>query len=374
MGVSVFEVKSRSDLKRWVLFPLAHYRGDPLFVPQLVGDELAYFNARKNPAFEVCEVRLFLAEKHGRTAGRICGLVNRLETEKLGRRRGRFGWFESKPDREVAHALLGAVRDWHRATGCAEMTGPHGFTDLDVEGLLVDGFDSLPTAAGAYNPPYYADLVESFGLRKDVDYLDYRFRVPETHGILERLARRAEASGKYSVQPVRGKKEFFAGVGELWPVLEASFDDLYGVVPLTARQQAFYTKKYFGFLDPDFFAFIRSESGDLVAFLAAMPNISRGLQRAGGRLLPTGVFHIFRDLKRPKTVDFLVAGALPGHPGNLLTAIGLKHVFGALRKRGVAFVETNHELEHNTTVNQMWRRFEIVATRRSRIYRLPLAA
>ena len=374
MSVDIVEVESRADLKRWVRFPYDHYRGDPLFVPQLAGDELAYFDRHKNPAFEVCEVRLFLAERDGRLAGRICGLVNRLETEKLGHRRGRFGWFESVPDREVAHALLGAVREWHRTTGCTEMTGPQGFTDLDVEGLLVEGFDSVPTAAGSYNPPCYAGMMESFGLRKDVDYLDYRFRVPERNDILERLGRRAESSGEYSVRPVRGKKSFLASVGELWPVLEASFESLYGVVPLTARQQAFYTKRYFGFLDPEFFAFIQSRSGELVAFLAAMPNISRGLQQARGRLLPTGFFHLLRDLKRPETVDFLLAGALPGHPGNLLTALGLRHVFDALRHRGVAFVETNHELEHNTTVNQLWQRFEIVATRRSRIYRLPLTA
>jgi hypothetical protein len=374
MSVKVYEVKDRADLKRWVGFPLAHYRGDPLHVPQLTAEELAYFDRNKNPAFEVCEARLFLAEKDGRMAGRICALVNRLETEKLGYRRGRFGWFEAVPEPEVAHALLGIARDWHQATGCQEMTGPHGFTDLDVEGLLVEGFDSLPTAAGSYNPPYYADLLESFGLEKDVDYLDYRIRVPEKDGILERLGRRAEASGNYRVEPVRGKKAFLACVNELWPVLEASFEGLYGVVPLTARQQAFYTKKYFGFLDPEFFAFIRSASGELVAFLAAMPNISRGLQRAGGRLLPTGFVHVFRDLKRPDTVDFLLAGALPGHPGSLLTALGLRGVFETLRKRGVAFVETNHELEHNTTVNQLWQRFDIVATRRSRIYRLPLAA
>ncbi len=373
MSVKITEVTTRAELKRWVGFPYDHYRGDPLFVPPLAADELAYFDRKRNPAFEVCEARLFLAEKNGRTAGRICGLVNRLETEKLGLRRGRFGWFESVPDPEVGHRLLAAVSDWHRSTGCAEMTGPHGFTDLDIEGLLVEGFDSLPTVAGAYNPPYYADLMTTFGLRKDVDYLDYRFRVPEDDGLLARLGRRAQSSGKYHVQPVRGRKAFLACVNELWPVLEASFRDLYGVVPLTAAQQAYYTKKYFGFLDPEFFAFIRSRSGELVAFLAAMPNISGALQKANGRLLPTGWLHLLRDLKRPGTVDFLLAGALPGHPGSLLTALGLEHIFTALRQRGVSFVETNHELEHNTSVNQLWQRFDIVATRRSRIYRMALS-
>ena len=372
MSIDLIEVQSRRDRKRWVSFPYAHYRGNPYYVPQLFGDELAYFDPRRNPAFEVCDVRLFLAERQGKVVGRICGLVNTLETGKLGRKRGRFGWFESIDDRAVAHALLDAVRQWHASSGCVEMTGPHGFTDLDVEGLLIDGFDCTPTVAGAYNHAYYAALIEDFGLVKDVDYFDCRFRVPEGPCFIDRLGARAEASGAYHVRPVRGRKAFLEHVNLLWPVLEKAFEPLYGVTPLTPAQQAYYTKKYFGFLDPEFFAFIFSAEGEMVAFLAAMPNISRALQKAHGRLLPFGFAHLLKDLRRPETVDFLLAGALPDHNSSAITAVGLKHVFETLRRRGVSFVEGNHELEDNTTVHQMWNRFGVVSKRRSRIYRMPL--
>ena len=372
MSVEIVEVQTRRDRKRWVKFPYTHYRNHPQYVPQLCGDELAYFDPRKNPAFEICDVRLFFAQKQGEVVGRICGLVNSLETEKLGRKRGRFGWFESVDDPAVADALLDVVRNWHESTDCAEMTGPHGFTDLDIEGLLVDGFDAVPTVAGSYNYPYYAGLLEGYGMRKDVDYLDYRFRVPQKPGFLDRIGARAEASGNYRVMPATDKKTFRKYVQLLWPVLEKAFEPLYGVTPLTRKQQDYYTKKYFGFLDPEFFEFIFSAEGELVAFLAAMPNISHALQKARGRLLPLGWSYLLKDLRQPETVDFLLAGCLPEHPTGPVTAVGLKHMFETLRKRNVQFVEGNHQLDDNSTIHQMWERFEVVAKRRSRIYRMPL--
>ncbi len=372
MSIEIVEVRTRRDRKRWVKFPYAHYRNHPQYVPQLCGEEMGYFNPRKNPAFEICEVRMFLAERNGEVVGRICGLVNSLETKKLGRKRGRFGWFESIDDPAVAHALLGAVRTWHESTGCAEMTGPHGFTDLDIEGLLIDGFDAIPTVAGSYNYPYYANLLEGYGMSKDVDYLDYRFKAPQKPGFMDRIGARAEASGNYMVLPAKDKKTFRKYVDLLWPVLEKAFEPLYGVTPLTKKQQDYYTKKYFGFLDPEFFAFIFSSNGELVAFLAAMPNISRALQKARGRLFPFGLFYLLKDLKRPETVDFLLAGCLPDHPTSAVTAVGLKHMFETLRRRQVKFVEGNHQLDDNSSIHQMWNRFDVVAKRRSRIYRLAL--
>jgi hypothetical protein len=252
------------------------------------------------------------------------------------------------------------------------MTGPHGFTDLDVEGLLLDGFDCTPTVAGAYNHSYYAALIEDFGMVKDVDYFDCRFKVPKGPCFIDRLGARAEASGTYHVRPVRGRKAFLEHVEMLWPVLEKAFEPLYGVTPLTPAQQAYYTKKYFGLLDPEFFTFIFSEEGEMVAFLAAMPNISRALKKARGRLWPLGFAHLLKDLRHPETVDFLLAGALPGHNSSSITAVGLRHMFKTLRRRGVSFVEGNHELEDNTTVHNMWNRFGLVSKRRSRIYRMPL--
>ena len=140
MGVEITEVRSRSELKDWVTFPNRLYRGDPRYVPQLIGQEIDFFDRAKNPSFKIAQTRLLAARRDGRTVGRVCGIMHGLETGKLGHRRGRFGWFECAEDPEAAAALLGALESWFRAAGCREMTGPHGFTDLDPEGMLVEGF------------------------------------------------------------------------------------------------------------------------------------------------------------------------------------------------------------------------------------------
>ena len=372
MGILVTAVDDRRQLRRWVELPDQLYRNVPNFVPQLQREQLTFFDARRNPSFDTAAVRLFLAERDGQAVGRLCAIVNALETEKLGRKRGRFGWFESVDDPAVANALLDAARDWLRGEGCVEMTGPHGFTDLDMEGLLIDGFDELPTISGSYNFPYYADFMEAWGLTKDVDYLEFRAEIPDRLPLFEKLRKRYRDI-EYDVITCATRKELKSHLPAIWALLEETFEPLYGVVPLTAAQREFYTDAYFDFLDPDFVILVFNRDGGLVGFMLAMPSLSRAFQRARGRLLPFGFLHILRAFRKPETVDFLLAGAKPSEPSSILVAIGLIAMFDKLRERGVRFIETNHELEGNTTVNQLWTKLKLVSTRRSRIYRLDLS-
>jgi len=372
MSLELLDIGNRRDLKRWVAFPYDHYRGNPFYVPQLFGEELAYFDRDKNPAFEVSQVKLLLALQDGKPVGRICGIINSLEEQKLGRKRGRFGWFETADDQSVCDLLLDAIREWLVAEGCVEMTGPHGFSDLDVEGLLIEGFDQVPTISGCYNHPWYQRLLENYGFEKDADYLIYRIGVPDDIPFVTQVRKRYATYEDHKVVTCRTRKELKGHLPALWDVLEEAFAPLYGVVPLTRRQMDYYADKYFGFLDPDFVKLLFTKDDKLVAFLVGMPNLSRAFQKAKGRLLPFGLVHILRDYRRPSAVDFLLAGSRQGVPTGILTAIGLADMFDTLRARGVRFVETNHELETNTRVHQLWSRFPRVSSRRSRVFRLNL--
>lgn len=372
MTVNVATVTDSAGLRAWVGLPYRLYRNDPNFVPQLRREQLKFFDAGRNPAFQAAAARLFLARQGRRVVGRVAAIVNRLETEKLGHARGRFGWFESVDDAAVANELLDAARSWLREQGCIEMTGPHGFTDLDPEGLLVDGFEHLPTISGSYNFPYYPAMLEAYGMRKEVDYVEFRAAVPDRLPLFERLRKRYGGQTDYEMRTCATRKELLAQVPALWELLEASFAQLYGVVPLTAAQRKFYTDAYFGFLDPDFVKLVFDRDGGMAGFFLAMPSLSEAFRKAGGRLLPTGFWHLLRAFRNPVTVDFLLAGARPGDPTPLLTTLGLIAMFDTLRNRRVRFIETNHELEENRTVNQIWSKLELVSQRRSRIYRLPL--
>ncbi len=376
MAVEITEVRSGPELKEWVAFPNRLYRSDPRYVPQLIGQELEFFDRAKNPSFNIAQVRLLSARRDGRTVGRVCGVLHDLETAKLGYRRGRFGWFECAEDPEAAAALLGALERWFREAGCREMTGPHGFTDLDPEGMLVDGFDLQPTISGSYNKPYYPAMVEASGFQKEVDYIETRLEVPrEVPPLFQMMEKKAvPAANAEGFRLVEGltKKGVEQYAGQFWEVLEASFANLYGVTPLTEAQKAFYQKRYFGFIDPRFLQMVVDGSGRMQGFFLGLPSLSRAFQRAGGRLFPLGFYHILRAFKRFDTVDFYFAGVHPQANPKKILPLMILGMWRSVKATGVRFIETNRELETNTAIVNVWSRWGVLNRRRTRIFRKPL--
>jgi hypothetical protein len=371
-AVTVTEARRRQDRRAWIEWPLHHYAGDPVWVPPLLADDRSLFS-RKNPVHRVAASRLFLARRGRRIVGRICGIVHREEEDRLGYRRGRFGWFESVNDPAVGHALLDAVRAWLVEQGCTEMTGPHGFTDLDPEGLLIEGFHEVPTIAASYHPPYYRELVESYGLERVEDYLEYRVQVPSEDPPLFKRLRAREARSPYRVFTCRSRKEMLGYAPGFWAAVEETFASLYGVTPLSHAQQEYYTRRYLGMIDPEFIHFAVTADDEVVGFFITMPNLSDAFRRARGRLLPAGWFHIWRGIRSCHTLDLLLAGVRAGHPSPLITGLLALRVVDMCRRRGIRTVETNHELESNTSVVSIWSHFDSRMHRRSRLYRLSLA-
>jgi hypothetical protein len=376
MTIAIIAAESPAARRRWIRFPAAHYRGDPRYIPPLERDEADFFSPEKNPAFRIADTRLLLAEKDGRILGRACGIIHRLEAEKLGYRRGRFGWFESIDDPAVSGALLGRLEAWFIGEGCREMTGPHGFTDLDPEGLLVEGFDQMPTIAGSYNKPYYPALLERFGLEKEVDYIETRIEFPrEMPPLFQRMEKKVEPAARaegYRLVEGLTRRGLHRYADAFWELLEASFAHLFGVTPLTAAQRRFYQKKYFGFIDPRFVQLAVDGGGRLCGLFLGLPSLSRPFQRAGGRLLPFGFLHILRGFKRFDTVDFYFAGVHPRENPQKILPLMTLGMWRRLKAANVRFLETNRELETNKTIVNLWSRFTVVNRRRSRIYRKAL--
>ena len=151
-----------------------------------------------NPAFEHCDAEYWLAYKDGKLAGRIAGIINHLANEKWGKK-VRFGWIDFVDDEEVAQALLGAVEEWGRSKGMSAITGPLGFNDMDNEGMLVEGFDKLPTISNIYNYPYYPQHLETLGYHREEDWLQFKFNasqpVPEKMERINKLI-----AEKYNLQ------------------------------------------------------------------------------------------------------------------------------------------------------------------------------
>ena len=210
MSVNLKHVESKRDLKEFINFPFILYKKNPFWVPPLKRDELATFNRKKNPAYENADSKLFIAYKNGKSAGRIAGILSHAANKKYGSKNVRFGWFDTINDYEVASALFDAVENWGKEHGMETITGPHGFTDLDYEGMIIEGFDHIVTIACFYNYEYYKDLVEKYGFKKDVDYIELRTKVPGPDEIPERLLNLLEKIKQRSnirIKEFKNKKE-----------------------------------------------------------------------------------------------------------------------------------------------------------------------
>jgi hypothetical protein len=376
MTISIIEVQTNSELQAWIDFPIRFYRNDKKYVPPIRREELDFFSADRNPGFQIADTKLLLVHQNGKAVGRVCGILHRLEEKRLGYRRGRFGWFECIDDPHAAQALLGYLEDWFAQQGCREITGPHGFSDLDPEGLLIEGFEAVPTIAGSYNPPYYRRLLEDYGFEKEVDYLEHRVEFPKDSPLFKKMDRRVAAAEKegYRLVKLTKKKDLLKYADQWWEVLEASFAHLFGVTPLTDAQKKYYTQKYFGFVDPDFLLMVVDRHDRLQGLFLGLPSLSRAFQKAGGRLFPFGFWHIFQGFKKYDTVDFYFAGVHPEGNARKIFPIMALAMHRALDKHGVKYLETNRELETNTTITRIWIKYAVINKRRSRIFKKDLKA
>jgi hypothetical protein len=377
MSVVVSAVESRADLKEFIRFPRVLYRGNPCWVPPLIMDELDTLSPGKNPAFENAEARLFLARRDGRIVGRVAAILNHAANRKYDTTNMRFGWFDTIDDFEVTRSLLDTVVGWARERGMTTITGPHGFTDLDPEGLLVEGYDELATMATIYNYPYYPVHFERYGLAKDVDYVEFRATAPETGELPEKMVKMAEwAAKRNNLRLLRytDVKKLRRDRGqELFDLLDEAFEELYGTVPLTQKQKDYYIGKYLPFANPEFIKITVNEKDEMVGFIIAIPSLSRALQKAQGHLFPFGFVHILRALRTFDTLDFLLAGVRRAYRGKGVDLIMTIDIFRAGLARGVRWAESNPELETNSKIQGEWKIISTRQHKRRRIYKKAIA-
>lgn len=377
MAVSIKEVLDKKYLKTFVTLPFTLYKDDPMWVPQLIRDDMEIFDKEKNPAFDYSDSRLFLAYQDGRPVGRIAAIHNRAANEKYGTKNLRFGWFDSINNPEVAAALFQAVEGWARELGLETLSGPHGFCDLDPQGMLVEGFDQLPTIAGYYNFPYYQKLVEGLGYVKEIDYVEFRAQVPKEMSAfpekLLRLADRILERGNLRLIKFERKKDILGRAVELFHLLDEAFDEIYGSVPLTERQIQYYIKKYFSFVDKDLIQAVVNEKDEMIGFMIAMPSLSLAFQKANGRLFPLGWWHLLRAFKNNDVLDFYLAGIKKSYRGMGVDLLMVVNIARAAVAKGFRFTESNQELETNNKIQAQWKYFNPVQHKRKRIFKKVLA-
>ncbi|MGC9313561.1 MAG: hypothetical protein ACP5IA_12810 [Sediminispirochaetaceae bacterium] len=242
--VKLIEVKNKRDLNRFIEFPYKLYRKHPYWVPPLRFDERNTLLRSKNPSFEYCDARYWLAVENGTVLGRIAAILNKKSIEKWGKKYLRFGWFDLVNRFDVAEALIGAVEDWAHQLDLTAVHGPLGFTDLDPEGLLIEGFEERGTLPMIYNYPYYPDLLEQLGYAKDVDWLQFEIPVPDAIG--EKFTRMRDivlTRNKLHIAEFRNRKDVISYGERVFEALNKAYEKLYGVVELTDKQVQTYIRQ-----------------------------------------------------------------------------------------------------------------------------------
>lgn len=316
---------------------------------------------KKNPAFEVCDSVYYLAYKDGKVAGRIAGIVNRPSNEIWQQQRARFGFVDFIDDDEVADALFGAVEQWARSKGLKELVGPMGFTDMDHEGMLIEGFDQLGTMATIYNYPYYPKQMERMGYVKDKDWHEFKIYVPD--GVPEKHLRIGEiVKKKYGLKVMKFKsaKEIMPYARPLFHTLNEAYAPLYGFAPLTEKQIDYYINMYIPMLRFDLVTIIVREADNaVIGFGISLPSLSKAMQKANGRLLPFGWLHLLKALKsKPKIVDLYLTGVLPEYQNKGVNALLFNDLIPVYRSVGAVYAESNPELETNNAVQAQWDYFK----------------
>lgn len=369
MTITIKEVTNRRLLREFVNFPFKLYRDNPYWVPTLRSDELNTLRKDKNPAFAFCQAKYWLAYKDGKIAGRIAGIINPRYQERWGNAYARFGWIDFINDDQVSQSLLSKVEEWAQEQGMQAVHGPLGFTDMDPEAMLVEGFDEMGTLIGIYNYPYYQTHLEKAGYVKDTDWVEFEIKVPA--GGVEKIKKLAEiVEERYHLHYLnaKNKKELLQYAQQLFELLEEAYQDLYGVTPLSQEQINTYIDQYLGLLSPEFIPIVLDESNKMVAFGIAMPSLSQALRKSRGRLFPFGFLHLLHALHKNNKGDLYLIAIRKDFQGKGINSMLMTSLLDVFAKMGITSVESNPELEDNIHVQAQWKHFETRQHKRRRVF------
>ena len=373
MAVEIRKLEpTKKELLKFIHFPIdVLYNDSTCYVPDLVSDMLTTFLPSENPAYDFCESAFFMAYRDGKPVGRIAGIINSLVNQREQKQEGRFGFVDFIDDEEVVDALMRAVEQWAKEKGMTCLTGPLGFTDMDPEGCLIEGFDQLGTQATIYNYPYYPKHFERLGFVKDVDWVEFKVIVPEQ--IPEKMVKIGNiVQHRFNLHLVKmnSTKELVKKYGnEIFALINESYDSLFGYSPLSEKQVKHYINVYLPFLPLDHISLVADANDKLVGVGISVPSLSRALIKSRGRMLPFGWYHMLKAIKHEgRIVDLLLIAVAPEYQSKGVNSLFFVDLIPAFNKRGYEWAETNIELENNENVQKQWQYFDIKQHKRRRAF------
>ena len=370
--VEIREVRSRGDLKKFVIYPNRLYKDVPQYMPPLISEDLSDWNRKSNPAFEYCDARCWLAYRDGEIVGRIGAILSKKSNEKWSKRRLRFTQVDFIDDAEVSKALFDTVEAWAKELGCDEVHGPLGFTDLDREGMLIEGFDEKSMFITYYNHPYYIEHLTRLGYVKDVDWVEFLIDIPGRDDPiadkLGRLSERVLRMCNLHIAEVKRRSEYPPYVEKVFSLINTCYAHLYGTVDLSDAQIKKYAEKFAPMIDPRLACFVMDENEQMVAFGVSAPSMAAAIKKHNGHMFPIGWIDILRALKVNDTLDLFLIAVHPDYQNKGVNAVLMSHILKGCHEMGMTHAETGPQLELNDKIQHQWGLFKFRNHKRRRCF------
>lgn len=370
--IIIKEVKTRKDKKIFIYLPSKVHKNDPTWLPPIYMDEWELFNEKKNKSYMYADTMLLLAYRGKRAVGRIMGIINRRYNAIHNEQHGRFSFLECFEDQEVVHALIGEVEKWAQEKGMTALVGPLGFSDKDPQGLQIEGFEHPKFIVCPTNDKYLPEMLVREGFEKHQDLVNYLVKTPEELPLIyKKILTRVSSSNEYKIVEFKSKKELRPYIVPALELMNQTFEEIYGFVPLNDQEKKELASRYIMILDPKFIKVVETHEG-LIGFAVGMPDISKAIISCKGRIFPFGILKIIMESKRSKKLLMLLGGVRKDYRGKGIDVLMAVKLMQACIDHKIELIDLHLILETNLPMRQECERIEGKIIKKFRIFKKDL--
>jgi len=366
-------VESKKDLKAFILLPFEIHKNHSNWLPPLIDDEKKVFDSQKNHSFAHCETILLIAERDQKVIGRIMGIINPAYNKTHNENNARFFALETYDDAEVFDSLLKAVERWAKDHKMNKVVGPIGFSDKDPQGFLLSGFDDpISIIVTNHSFEYMISNMERNSYSKSIDLVQYRADVPDTISSSYDIMFQRVTDAGYRILEFTKTKKIRPYIPEVFALLNKTYTEIYGFAPLDDKEITEFSERFLPFLDARFIKIVMDQNEKIVAFLVAMPDISKGMRKAKGRLFPLGFLHILRSGRKSKQLNLLLGSVEESLRIKGIVSLLAVKVVESAQKAEMEIFDSHLIMEDNTKMRAMYERFDAKIYKTYRIFQKEL--
>jgi len=367
-GLRIQKIKNSKELGNFIKLPAKLYQNDPRWVPPLYVDEYQFHDPKKNPAFACSIVERWIAYKNDEPVGRIMGIIHQEYNRRHEEKTARFFQMDCMNDLEVASLLIQTVEEWTIENGMNQLIGPFGFSDKDPQGFQIEGLEHLPVIATPAHPAYLPAMLETLGYGKYLDCVSYRIPVPAAlPPLYERVLKRVEQNRQIHLLEFESRTALKPYVVPVFQLINETYTPLFGFIPMSEAEINKMAKQYLPILNPAFVKAMVDDKGQLLSFVVAMPDMSKGLQKAKGKLFPFGLLYIFSAIRRSKQLNLLLGAVKENYRGKGLDVYMAMALIKTASAKGLTHMDSHLILETNRTMRaecekldgELYKRFRV---------------